>query len=228
MKPIFLNVAKLLLMPLFCLGISFPHVAFAENLPQIRQLILEKKYEKALELTIPLAQDGDIEAQELLIELLFRDLVFGKDMRKIDKLISYVENECSKNIACAFLEVWNYIDRSKDGSLSLAELAKFQRSLVRFAYIESKGDETDVGEIAALNLTTVLLLPITASSILHSFDYNNNGLLEKEEVFGDSEFADLVGLSKDSLIDVEKFKDLGEKLRSSFDQMSILRFLMRN
>ena len=94
MKPIFLNVAKLLLMSLFCLGISFPHVAFAENLPQIRQLILEKKYEKALVLTIPLAQDGDIEAQELLMELLFRDLVFGKDMREIDKLISYVENEC--------------------------------------------------------------------------------------------------------------------------------------
>ena len=86
---------------------------------------------------------------------------------------------------------------------------------MKFAYIKSKDKEADVDEVAALNLTTVLLLPITASSVLHSFDYNNNGLLEKTEVLGDTEFADLVGISKKSILNEEKFMELGEKLKSS-------------
>ena len=206
----------------------FPNITFANDLSDVEKLIEEGDYNKALELTIPLAQNGNLDAQEILVELLWRDLVFGKDMQDIDDLIVHIENKCFKNIECAFSKVWNYIDRTKDGSLSLAELAKFQRTLVKFAYIKSKDKEADVDEVAALNLTTVLLLPITASSVLHSFDYNNNGLLEKTEVLGDTEFADLVGISKKSILNEEKFMELGEKLKSSFDEMSILRFLLRN
>ncbi len=38
------------------------------------------------------------------------------------------------------------------------------------------------------------MLPITASSILHSFDYDDDGLLSENEVLGDTAFAELVGI----------------------------------
>jgi hypothetical protein len=47
---------------------------------------------------------------------------------------------------------------------------------------------------AVINLTTILLLPITSTSILHSFDYNKNETFQKEEAFGETEFAKLPGV----------------------------------
>ena len=45
-------------------------------------------------------------------------------------------------------------------------------------------------------------MPITASSVLNSFDYDNDGLLSKNEVFGDTEFSKLVGINIDILIPI--------------------------
>ena len=58
----------------------FPNITFANDLSDVKKLIDEGDYNKALELSIPLAQNGNLDAQEILVELLWRDLVFGKDI----------------------------------------------------------------------------------------------------------------------------------------------------
>jgi hypothetical protein len=68
-----------------------------------------------------------------------------------------------------------------------------------------------------------MLLPITASSILHSFDYNNDGLLSKNEVLGDTEFSNLVGVDINTLATGLNFQSLGEKLQSFMNQIPFLK-----
>ena len=48
-------------------------------------------------------------------------------------------------------------------------------------------------------------------------DYNNDGTLQKEEVFGESEFAKLIGIDTKSLITGMDFKVLGNRLNSVLD-----------
>ena len=82
-------------------------------------------------------------------------------------------------------------------------------------------DAVEIEEVAAINLTTILLLPITSSSILHSFDYNNNGTLQKEEVFGETEFAKLVGIDAQSLISGVEFQTLGNKINDAIKKLPL-------
>ena len=73
------------------------------------------------------------------------------------------------------------------------------------------------GYIVAINIVSVSFLPITASSVLHSFDYNNDGLLSKGEVFGETEFAKLVGLDADTLMGGVNFETLSKQLQEIRD-----------
>ena len=66
-------------------------------------------------------------------------------------------------------------------------------------------------------------MPITASSILHSLDYNNDGVLSKNEVFGDTEFSKLVGVNVNTLATGLDFQSLGEKLQGSLNQIPFLK-----
>ena len=177
--------------------------------------LINKNPKTALSWAMKAARNGNKDAGSLIGEILIKDLVYGSGVQKLRDLGQVIDTVCSKDPKCAFDKVWEHLDISQDGSISLAELSKFQRDLVQFAYIEEVGDEVEVAEAAAINLTSILLLPITSSSILHSFDYNNDGTLQKEEVIGETEFATIVGVDSQSLLSGIKFEALGNKLSSA-------------
>ena len=169
------------------------------------------------------SKQGEAAAQKRYGELVLHDFVYRSDVRKLKDLAKALKTKCDRNIKCAFNKVWSYLDISRDGRLSLAEIARFQRNVVKFAAADQYKKEVKVEEIAAINLTSIIFLPITASSILHSFDYNNDGLLSKREVFGETEFSNLVGLDVETLTTGMDFRSLGEKLQRSMSQVPFLK-----
>ena len=181
-----------------------------------------KDEKAALNWYLAAAKQGDKAAGELAGELLVRDIVYGSTVDKLHNLEASISGCFSiRDAKCAFDKIWEYLDISKDGNLSIAEISKFQRNLVKFAYVEEMQDKVAIEEVAAINLTTILLLPITSSSILHSFDYNNDGTLQKEEVFGETEFAKLVGIDAQSLISGVEFQTLGNKLNDAMKNLPL-------
>jgi TPR repeat protein len=175
------------------------------------------------------AKQGNSDAQQRYGELLLEDFVYGSDVRALEDLAKSVETLCQKNHAradggatidfkCTFDKIWAYLDITGDGRLSLAEISRFQRNIVKFVAVEEAGENViETAEIVAINLVSIIFLPITASSILHSFDYNNDGLLSKNEVFGDTEFSKLVGINVETLATSLDFYSLGEKLQDTMD-----------
>ena len=94
---------------------------------------------------------------------------------------------------------------------------------MKFAAVHQDQNGLKTEDIAAINLASIIFLPITASSVLHSFDYNNDGLLSKSEVLDDTEFSKLVGVNVDTFSTGLDFKSLGEKLNSSLKQIPFLK-----
>ena len=156
-------------------------------------------------------------------EILLQDFVYGNDIRKLEDLRNSVNNLCKGNIKCSFDKVWAYMDISKDGRLSLAEIARLQRNIVKFSAVGQDKNAIKTEEIAAINLASIIFLPITASSVLHSFDYNNDGFLSKKEVLGDTEFSKLVGVDVDKLATGLDFQSLGEKLKNAMNLIPFLK-----
>ena len=169
------------------------------------------------------AEQGDTSSQKRFGELVLQDFVYGSDIRKLENLGKSVETLCKRNIKCAFDKVWAYLDITKDGYLSLSEIARFQRNIVKFAAVHQDQNVLKTEDIAAINLASIIFLPITASSILHSFDYNNDELLSKNEVLDDTEFSKLVGVNVDTLATGLDFQSLGEKLKDSMNQIPFLK-----
>ena len=169
------------------------------------------------------AEQGNADAQERYGELVLQDFVYGSDIRKLENLGKSVETLCKRNIKCAFIKVWAYLDITKDGHLSLSEIARFQRNIVKFAAVHQDQKVLKTEDIAAINLASIMFLPITASAILHSFDYNNDGLLSKNEVLDDTEFSKLVGVNVNTLATGLDFQSLGEKLKDSMNLMPFLK-----
>ena len=172
---------------------------------------------EAIRLYTLAAKKGNQIAKDALPNVLLHDFIYGHDVQKMENLSTKIQTICLTNFRCAFDEVWQYLDITKDGNISLAELSKFQRNLVKFAYVENMDEKVKVEEVAAINAISILLLPITSSSILNSFDYNNDGTLQKGEVFGESEFAKLTGIDTKSLITGMDFQVLGNRLNSVLD-----------
>ena len=183
--------------------------------------LVQKNTDTALSWAMKAIENGNKNAGDIVTEILIHDLVYGSDVQKLRDLGQVIETICSNDPQCAFDKIWEYLDISEDGNLSIAEISKFQRNLVKFAYVEEMQDKVAIEEVAAINLTTILLLPITSSSILHSFDYNNDGTLQKEEVFGETEFAKLVGIDAQSLISGVEFQTLGNKLNDAMKNLPL-------
>jgi tetratricopeptide (TPR) repeat protein len=191
----------------------------AENEIPVAQYNLAEMYHKGLgverNLLIALKwsrkafENGFEEAKELYAELVMEDVMYAADVRELESLINQIEQECT-DIKCGFDLVWEYIDKSGDQKLSLAELARFQRNLVKWVIVENQKENVDTGEMAAVNLSAILILPITASSIVHSFDYNNDGVLSKDEVISDDDFGRLVGINAGQIQKGIDFKKIGE------------------
>jgi hypothetical protein len=176
------------------------------------------------------AEQGSAVAQEQYGELVLQDFVYGSDVRELKNLAESMETLCQNNRAhadgidfkCVFDKIWTYLDITGDRRLSLAEISRFQRNIIKFAAVEEANEKVEIGEIVAINLAAIIFLPITASSILHSFDYNSDGFLSKSEVFGDTEFSKLVGINVDTLATGLDFQSLGIKLKDAMNQIPFL------
>jgi len=175
--------------------------------------------EEAMKFARLAAAQGQPEAGELHSKLLLEDFIFGSDVRAIEALVASIEVDCEREVRCTVGKIWDYIDVAPDQELSLAELARFQRNVVKFAAVQAQGGAADAGEIGALNLGGVMLLPITATAILNSFDYDRSGGLSKAEVLGDSAFAALVGVDAASLAQQVDFQSLGARLQGLFEML---------
>ena len=95
------------------------------------------------------------------------------------------------------------------------------------SYSDGRIDEgenvLETEDFAAIQLASIIFLPITASSVLNSFDYDNDGLLSKNEVFGDTEFSKLVGINIDIFSSGFEFKSLGKKLQDAMEVIPLLK-----
>mgnify|MGYP001475271019 CR=1 FL=1 len=173
--------------------------------------------------TVALVGASGVGKSTLANQLIGEKVMDTSDIRKLENLGKSVETLCKRNIKCAFDKVWAYLDITKDGHLSLSEIARFQRNIVKFAAVHQDQNVLKTEDIAAINLASIIFLPITASSVLHSFDYNNDGLLSKSEVLDDTEFSKLVGVNVDTLATGLDFQSLGEKLKDSMNQIPFLK-----
>ena len=86
------------------------------------------------------------------------------------------------------------------------------------AYAENS-KEIKIEELTAANLGAILLLPIASKAIINNYDYNNDEVLQKYEIFGDTEFAKLVGIDTQSLINGVDFGKLGDRLNEQMNKI---------
>lgn len=170
------------------------------------------------------AKSGHEPSAALLGEIVLDNLFYKNQVDKMRSLEDRLETECSQNPRCAFETIWDFLDVSGDKNISLAELSKFQRGLVTLAYLENESDvEREV--MLGIQSISILLLPITAKAILNSYDYNNDGVLQKEEVLGDTDFAELMGFSTKSVSGNLDFKSLGQRLSTQILNSPLLNLL---
>lgn len=170
------------------------------------------------------AKSGHEPSAALLGEIVLDNFFYKNQVDKMRSLEDRLITECSQNSRCAFETIWDFLDVSSDNNISLAELSKFQRSLVTLAYLENESNvEREV--MLGIQSMSILLLPITAKAILNSYDYNNDGVLQKEEVLGDTDFAELIGISTQSVSSNLDFKSLGQRLSSQVLNSPMLNLL---
>ncbi|MBI36918.1 MAG: hypothetical protein CL568_04975 [Alphaproteobacteria bacterium] len=163
------------------------------------------------------AKQGNDHASERYNKFVLEDIIYKSDVQELENLGESLETECKKDIKCAFIKVWAYIDITKDDRLSVAEIARFQRNIVKFAAAGEGESILKTEDFAAIQLASIIFLPITASSVLNSFDYDNDGLLSKNEVLGDTEFSKLVGINLETFSTGFDFRSLGKKLQDSMN-----------
>lgn len=156
-------------------------------------------------------ENGSQKGKDGYENLVIKYFLYANDVKKLNELGDYINSKCD-DFSCIFSNIWTYIDISQDDKISLAEISKFQRGLVKLAAAEQKESEFEIEQFAALNLASIIFLPITASSILHSFDYDNDGLLSRFEVVGDREFASLIGIDLKDMKNKLDFKEMGRDI----------------
>jgi len=184
---------------------------------------VEKDLSTALSWASKAYRKGHAKGGDLYAELIFQDFVYGSDVRALENLGKSVVTLCERDIKCAFDKVWAYLDLTGDGNLSLSEIARFQRNIIKMVASTQGRNGLKTEEIVAINFASIIFLPIMASSILHSFDYNNNGLLSKDEVFGETEFSKLVGLDSKDFAKGVDFQILGERLQQTMDLIPLFK-----
>ena len=64
-------------------------------------------------------------------------------------------------------------------------------------------------------------MPIASRAIINSYDYNNDEVLQKHEIFGDTEFSKLVGIDAGSLVSGVEFGGLGNRLNEQIEKFSL-------
>jgi uncharacterized protein len=166
-------------------------------------------------------QNGNEDAKALYLQLQWKDFIFASDVRALTALVEAVESTCGDDIKCSFEYLWNYIDVTEDRHISLAEIARFQRNIIKYGAAAQETEKLTTEDLAVINLASIMLTPITASAILSSFDYDDDGRLSKKEVTGDSAFVEMLGVDPKGVADEIDFEGLGQRMREMLNQILI-------
>lgn len=169
-------------------------------------------------------KSGHEPSKSLLRNVMLDNLVYKNQVDKMHSLEVRLETECEQNPRCAFESIWDFLDVSGDQNISLAELAKFQRMLVTVAYSANQ-DDVELEEILGVQSMTVMLFPMISKAIISSYDYNDDGVLSRDEVLGDTDLAELLGFTRQSISSDLDFKSLGQRLLSQTMNSSIMNLL---
>ena len=112
---------------------------------------------------------------------------WDQDVAKFKNLIEFGEKECSKlgktntsgKVECVLRKFWNFSDVSRDSMLSVAEISRLLKMSAKTALSE-ESIELDKDWVT---IALIALSPIFAKFNISKFDYDNDDLLSKDEVF---------------------------------------------
>ena len=155
-------------------------------------------YKKAGEHGDVRAKEALAKVEEELVKEQLEHFLIGEDVARLQGFLAETEKACQgeseeKKIGCAIDRFWQFSDVSGDGKLSLAELSRWVRLLLKVMVHEQKA-EMEIEEKLGIVLAGIYAGPLLSVSILHSFDYDNDELISRQEAFADSNFAQMVGL----------------------------------
>ena len=122
-------------------------------------------------------------------------------------VVSRAQQSCKQDQAACAITLFAGLDITGDGNLSSAELARLFRVAGYLAAIsESDGATSD--DLAAVLAASLPVAPLMASAIVHSFDYDNDGVISLAEI------------SQDRASAIEGFEpDVGNEMGSQLDRM---------
>jgi hypothetical protein len=100
---------------------------------------------------------------------------------ELKEMIAACEGQQSDLIQCE-RDIWNFADVTKDGNLSSAEMARVWRA---FAEIQDEKWKSSRGKEIYGELGAFFFSPIINIIVLQNFDYNNDGLLSRDELYYD-------------------------------------------
>gem|GEM_PF-6752369 len=158
------------------------------------------------------AQGGDAQAGQTYGRMLLADVIFDSDVAALLKTLAHMESACN-SIDCVFNALWEFADVSRDGKISLAEVARVQRIMLKYGINDTTDKKLDLEDKLGISLVGILVSPIVGSAVLHSMDYNNDGFLAKEEVLANTELAEIVGVSGKDVRKGIDMKKLEEKVK---------------
>lgn len=149
-------------------------------------------------------------------------MLFDSDVARVSRIIAEsrsrcaVEGERPEAAAECIDYVWSVLDVSGDGLLSLSEIARGLRMLAKWSAQEqarSQKTSLDSSSKLGIHVLGVMFSPLGAKPLLDSYDYDDDGLLSREELFADTDFADALSLSQKPMTDFIDLQSIIEKLQ---------------
>ena len=113
--------------------------------------------------------------------------------------------------------LWSFLDVSGDDLLSLSEIARGMRLFAKWSAEEQarkKDESLDTETKLGIHVIGVMLSLIGAKPVLDSYDYDDDGLLSRSELFADTDLADAVALSQRPVGDIIDIEGILEKLQA--------------
>lgn len=149
-------------------------------------------------------------------------MLFDSDVARVSRIIAEFKSRCAfergqPEAAAECVDyAWSTLDISGDGLLSLSEIARGLRMFAKWsAHEQARAYKAPLDSATKLGIHTlgILFSPLGAKPLLDSYDYDDDGRLSREELFADTNFADVLALSQRPLADAIDMEIILEKLQ---------------
>lgn len=135
-------------------------------------------------------------------------------------VVNEAQSVCSTNQPACATTLFNGVDVTGDGNLSIAEIARLFRVAGYLAAVsEENGASND--DLAAVLATSLPVAPLMASAIVNSFDYDDNGTVSLAELSQDR-------ISAMQGIDPKSGDELGSRLDRMKETLKPLGRILEN